>query len=79
MAVQIQYRKRKSWILDTLYIWLKSPDLEILPFNNHQSGSLQKQLVSDSDLKEICAQSWGHLEVFRDIISLKTSSQQPYS
>ena len=37
MAVQIQYRKKKSWILATLYIQLKSPDLEILLFNNHQS------------------------------------------
>ena len=38
-AVYDLYRK-KSWILDTLYIQLKSPDLEILPFNNHKSGSL---------------------------------------
>ena len=32
-----------------------------------------------SDLKKICAQSWGHIEAFRAIISLKTSSQQPWS
>ena len=36
----ISYRKEKSWKLNTLYIELKSPDLEILPLNNHLSGSL---------------------------------------
>ena len=30
MAVQIQDRKKKSWIFDTLYIQIKSPDLETL-------------------------------------------------
>ena len=35
------------------------------------------QLENVSDLNEICARSWGHIEAFRDIISLKISSQQP--
>ena len=30
----ISYRKKKSWKLDTLYIELKSSDLEILPLGN---------------------------------------------
>ncbi len=58
MAVKIQYRKKKSWTLDTLYN---------LPLDNPLSGSLSNQLQNVSDLKEICAQSWGHIEAFRDL------------
>ena len=41
MAVKMQYRKKKSWTLETLYIELDSPDHEILPKDNHLSGSLK--------------------------------------
>ena len=36
-------------------------------------------LDSVSDLREIFAQSWGHIETFGDTKSVKTKSQQPFS
>ncbi len=45
MAVKMQYRKKKFWILDTLYDELDSPDPETLPLDNHLSGSNQFQSV----------------------------------
>ena len=35
MAVKIDHRKKKSWTLDTLFIQLRSPDLDIFPLDNH--------------------------------------------
>ena len=58
---------------------LQSADLDYFPSADHLHASLLNQLDSVSDQKEICAQSWGHLEAFRGIISSKTSSQQPCS
>ena len=40
MAVKIWYRKKKSYTLDSLFIEQKSTDFQILPFDNHLSGSL---------------------------------------
>ena len=68
--------KPKS-ILDTLYIELKSPDLNFFLFADHVPATLFNQNESISDLKENSAQSWGHIEAFGDTISPKTSSQQP--
>ena len=79
MVVKMHYRKKKSWTLDTLYIELDLPDPEILPFENPLSDSLSNKFQSVSDLKEISAQSWGHIEAFGDTISPKISSQQPCS
>ena len=64
---------------DTLFIILKSADLKFFLFADHLPASLLNQWESVSDLKEICAQSWGHIEAFRHIISPKTSLQQPCS
>ena len=64
---------------NALYIELDLPDPEFLPSENPLSGSLKNQFQSVSDLKEISAQSWGHIEAFGDTISPKTSSQQPCS
>ena len=64
---------------DTLFIILKSTDLKFFLFADHLPASLLNQWESLSDLKEICAQSWGHIEVFRTIISPKTISKQPCS
>ena len=65
--------------LDTLYIELKSPDLNFFLFADHVPATLFNQYESISDLKENSAQSWGHIEAFGDTISPKTSSQQPCS
>ena len=75
VVVKMHYRKNKSWTLDTLYIEPDSPDPEILPLDNHLSGSLLNQFQSVSDLKGISAQSWGRIEALWDIRSPKYSSQ----
>ena len=63
----------------TLYIILKSADLKFFLFADNLPTSLLNQWESISDLKEICAQSWGHIEAFRHITSPKTSLLQPCS
>ena len=78
MGVSIQYR-RKELFWDTLYFGLKSPYLQFLPSDNLLPYSHKNKSECISDLKVICAQSWGCIEAFRDHISPKTSSQQPYS
>ena len=40
LAVKMQDTKKKSWTLDTLYIEPDLPYPEILPLENHLSGSL---------------------------------------
>ena len=58
---------------------LKSPDPDFCPFANYLLGSFLNIFKSISDLKVICAQSWGHIEALRGPRSLKTSSQQHFS
>ena len=41
---------------------LKSPDPDFCPFSNHLPASFLNIFENISDLKVICAQSWGHLE-----------------
>ena len=41
---------------------LKSPDPHFCPFANHLPASFLNIFESISDLKVICAQSWGHIE-----------------
>ena len=48
--------------MDTLYIELKSPDLNFFLFADHLPATLLNQLKSISDLKENSAHSWGHIE-----------------
>ena len=61
----------------TLYIILKSLDLKFFYFSDNLPASLLNQWESISDLKEICAQAWDHIEAFRHIISPKTCLLQP--
>ena len=49
------------------YIMPKSPDLDFPPLDNHLHTWPTVNTISD--LQEICAQSCGHIEAFRDIIS----------
>ena len=63
----------------TLYIILKSAELKFFLFADNLPASLLNQYESISDLKEICAQSWGHIEAFKHITSPKTSLLQPCS
>ena len=56
---------------------LKSPNLQFLPFAYHLPNSISNPLWSISDLKVICARSWGDIEAIGDLRSPKTSSQQP--
>ena len=58
---------------------LKSPDPDFCPFANHLPASFLNIFESISDLKVICAQSWGHLEALWGPRSPKTSLQQHFS
>ena len=64
---------------DTLYINLLLADPNFFLFADNLSVFFVKPIWSVSDQKEICAQSWGHIETFGDTVSPKTSSQQPCS
>ena len=54
-----------------LHFMPKSPDYEILPFDKHLSYMCAILLECISDLKVICAWSWGSIEAFRNPIKLK--------
>ncbi len=58
---------------------LKSPDPDFCPFAYHLRALFLNIFESISDLKVICTQSWGHIEVLWGPRSLKTSSQQHFS
>ena len=78
MLVKIQYRRRNHF-WDTQYIVLESPDLEFSLFSYQLPDSLLKSFKCISDLKVICAQSWGDIEALWALRSAKVSSQQPSS
>ena len=74
-SLALIFLKKSAFILrqeflNTLYIVLISPEVEILPLDNHLPDSFLNQLKIISDLKLICSQSCGHIEAFGALRSL---------
>ena len=72
IVFKIQYIKKK-WILNHPEFHPQNNRPLILPFDKHLPDLFYNWLESISDLKVICAQSWGHIEALKNFWSPKTS------
>ena len=76
MVVKIQYREKKSFLGHPAYCSQITRSW-FFPFSIWLPDWFLKSFKCISDLKVICAQSWGDIEAFLALRSAKVSSQQP--